>query len=55
MVILIYSIPGVILFLLRGKYTVFLDVEGKRYILTVLSMITLIISNVLRLVHFDVF
>lgn len=50
MVILIYSIPGVILFLLRGKYTVFLDVEGKRYILTVLSMITLIISNVLRLV-----
>lgn len=50
MVILLYSIPGVILFLLRGKYTVFLDVEGKRYILTVLSMITLIISNVLRLV-----
>lgn len=48
--ILIYSIPGIILFLLRGKYTVFLEVEGKRYILTVLSMITLVISNVLRLV-----
>ena len=49
-VILLYGIPGIILFLWRGKYNAFLEVEGKKYILTTLQTITLIISNLLRLV-----
>lgn len=49
-VILLYGIPGIILFLWRGKYNAFLEVEGKKYILTTLQTVTLIISNLLRLV-----
>ncbi len=47
--ILLYGVPGIILYSLRGKYNAFLEVEGKKYILTTLSTVTLIISNVLRL------
>lgn len=49
-VIFLYGIPGIILFLFRGKYTAFLEVKGKQYILTTLSTVTLIVSNLLRLV-----
>ena len=48
--ILLYGIPGIVSFLLRGKYNAFLEVDGKRYIITNLMTITLIISNILRLV-----
>ena len=48
-VVLLYGIPGIISFLLRGKYTALLEVEGKKYILTALSTVTLILSNILRL------
>ena len=48
-IILLYGIPGIILFSLRGKYNAFLEVEGKRYIISWLSTITFILSNVLRL------
>lgn len=51
-VVILYGIPGIILFLLRGKYNAFLEVEGKKYIITTLAAITLIISNILRLVFF---
>ncbi|MDO4487905.1 MAG: hypothetical protein Q4B67_02275 [Eubacteriales bacterium] len=50
MLIMLYGIPGIILFLLRGKYTVFLEVMGKQYILTTLTMITFVFSNILRLI-----
>lgn len=49
MIVILYGTPGVILFLLRGKYTAFLEVEGKQFVLTTLSTVTFIISNVLRL------
>lgn len=51
-VIILYGIPGIVLFLLRGKYNAFLEVEGKKYIITTLAAITLILSNVLRLILF---
>jgi len=38
-VILLYGIPGIILFLWRGKYNAFLEVEGKKYILTTLQTV----------------
>ena len=47
--VMLYGIPGIISFSLRGKYNAFLQVEGKRYIITVLTTITMILSNVLRL------
>lgn len=49
-VVILYGIPGIVLFLLRGKYNAFLEVEGKKYIITTLAAVTLIFSNVLRLV-----
>lgn len=48
--IMLYGTPGIILFLLRGKYTAFLEVEGKQFVLTTLTTVTYIISNLLRLV-----
>lgn len=51
-VVILYGIPGIVLFLLRGKYNAFMEVEGKKYILTTLATLTLILSNVLRLVLF---
>lgn len=51
-VVILYGIPGIVLFLLRGKYNAFLEVEGKKYILTTLATLTLIFSNVLRLIFF---
>lgn len=51
-VVILYGIPGIVLFLLRGKYNAFMEVEGKKYILTTLAALTLILSNVLRLVLF---
>lgn len=51
-VVILYGIPGIVLFLLRGKYNAFLEVEGKKYIITTLAALTLILSNVLRLVFF---
>lgn len=51
-VVILYGIPGIVLFLLRGKYNAFMAVEGKKYILTTLTTLTLIFSNVLRLVFF---
>lgn len=51
-VIILYGIPGIVLFLLRGKYNAFLEVEGKKYIITTLATATLILSNVLRLLLF---
>lgn len=47
--IMLYGIPGIIMYSLRGKYNAFLEVEGKRYVVTTLSTATLVISNVLRL------
>ena len=48
-IILLYGLPGIILFSLRGKYNAFLEVEGKKYVLTSLATVTLIISNILKL------
>lgn len=51
-VVILYGIPGIVLFLLRGKYNAFLEVEGKKYIITTLAALTLIFSNALRLIFF---
>lgn len=51
-VVILYGIPGIVLFLLRGKYNAFMEVEGKKYILTTLATLTLAFSNILRLVFF---
>lgn len=51
-VVILYGIPGIVLFLLRGKYNAFMEVEGKKYILTTLTTLTLIFSNLLRLAFF---
>lgn len=48
--IMIYGVPGIILFWVRGKYTAFLEAEGKQYILTIPSAVILIITNALKLV-----
>lgn len=49
-VIILYGLPGIINFFLRGKYNALLEVDGKKYIITLLATITLALSNVLRLV-----
>lgn len=48
--VMLYGVPGIILYSLRGKYNAFMEVEGKKYILTTLSTVTLVVANVLRLV-----
>ena len=42
--------PGIVLFSLRGKYNAFLEVEGKKYVVTSLAMVTMVISNLLKLI-----
>lgn len=49
-IIILYGLPGIINFLLRGKYNALMEVDGKKYIITLLATITLALSNVLRLV-----
>ena len=49
-IILLYGVPGIVLFSLRGKYNAFLEVEGKKYVVTSLAMVTMIISNLLKLI-----
>ncbi len=49
-VIILYGLPGIIAFLLRGKYNALLEVDGKKYIMTMLATISLALSNILRLV-----
>ena len=44
-IILLYGVPGIVLFSLRGKYNAFLEVEGKKYVVTSLAMVTMVISN----------
>lgn len=49
-IVLLYGVPGIILFSLRGKYNAFLEVEGKKYVITSLATATSILSNLLKLV-----
>ena len=49
-IILLYGVPGIVLFSLRGKYNAFLEVEGKKYVVTSLAMVTMVISNLLKLI-----
>lgn len=48
-VIIFYGIPGVLSFLVQGKYRTFLEVEGKTYVLTNLTTLCLIVANISRL------
>ncbi|MCR5485644.1 MAG: hypothetical protein K6F09_08615 [Clostridiales bacterium] len=48
-IVILYSIPGVLRFLIQGKYRIFLEVEGKSYVIKRLSTTMLFVSNVLRL------
>ena len=49
-IILLYGVPGIVLFSLRGKYNAFLEVEGKKYVVTSLAMVTMVLSNLLKLI-----
>lgn len=49
-IVILYAIPEVLRYLVQGKYRIFLEVEGKAYILNNISTAMLIISNALRLV-----
>ena len=49
-VIILNGIPGVVGYLLQGKYTLLLQAEGKQYIVTNLTTLSTILVNVVRIV-----
>ena len=48
-VIIFNGIPGVVGYLLQGKYTLLLQAEGKQYILTNLTTLSTILVNIARI------
>ena len=48
-IIIIYGIPGIVSYFVQGKYRSFLEVEGKSYIITYITTVTLAMGNLLRM------
>lgn len=48
-IILLYAVPGVLSFLVQGKYRAFMEVEGKVYVMTNLTTVSTLVGNIVRL------
>ncbi len=49
LIILFYGLPRVLNFLIQGKYRIFLEVEGKAYVLNYLTTAMMWVSNIIKL------
>lgn len=49
LIILFYAVPEVLKFLIQGKYRIFLEVEGKAYVLNNLITAMMWVSNIIKL------
>ena len=49
-VLFLSGIPGVITYFFQGKFTIFLKAEGKNYVLTLLTTLTLILTSIGKII-----
>ncbi len=49
LIVLFYAVPEVLKFLIQGKYRIFLEVEGKAYVLNNLTTAMMWVSNIIKL------
>ena len=49
LIVVFYGIPGIVSYLVQGKYRSFMEVEGKNYVITYITTATMAAGNLLRM------
>lgn len=49
LIVVFYGIPGIVSYLVQGKYRSFMEVEGKSYVITYITTATMAAGNLLRM------
>lgn len=49
LIVVFYGIPGIMSYLVQGKYRSFMEVEGKNYVITYITTATMAAGNLLRM------
>lgn len=49
LIVVFYGIPGIVSYLVQGKYRSFMEVEGKKYVITYITTATMAAGNLLRM------